>query len=227
MAEDIRPLVSEMVLDPNADVSALYDADGNQKTYCFPGGIDWVQFCLERITEEYFRDGVEDWDAGILDGLPMVQIYGKGHNDWMDSLTLDADKRTDADFNLVEAGKLTPADFIDRMAHWQALRDAGLTEMDYEDFVSSYGGKTREDEDSPNLHRPELLRYSRNWQYPTNIVEPTTGVPATAVAWSVAERADKDRRFNEPGFIVGLTACRPKMYIGKQLGALVGGMDNV
>lgn len=220
--------LQQMVLDPeNADLSPYRDADGNAWTYCYPGAVDYVLECTKRIVEEYFRDEGESWNTYTIDGVPQVAIYGKGAYNWSERLTLDAAKRTDNNVNLAEGGSVTPNEFIERWEHWAALRDAGLTEMDYQDFVNTYGAQTREAETSPNLHRPELLRYTRNWQYPVNIVEPTTGVPATAVAWSVAERADKDFRFNEPGFIVGLMCCRPKVYLGDQRGAVVGSMQNV
>lgn len=219
-----------MVLDPSESMTVGVDADGLNWTYCYPGAVDWTLLCVKRIVEEYFRDEGEAWDASgtTLDGVPLAAIYGKGTMDWTERLTLAANKRTDAELDLIDgSGELQPMDFINKMSHWQSLRDAGLTEMDYQDFVNTYGAETREAETSPNLHRPELIRYTRNWQYPTNIVEPTTGVPATAVAWSVAERADKQFRFNEPGFVVGLMCCRPKVYLGKQQGAIVGAMDSV
>jgi hypothetical protein len=50
----------------------------------------------------------------------------------------------------------------------------------------------------------------KEWTYPTNTVEPTTGVPTSACSWSISGRADKDRYFKEPGYIVGLTVARPK-----------------
>jgi len=224
----INAELQKMVLDPeNADMSAYEDADGNAWTYCYPGGVDFLLECVKRITEEYFRDEGENWNTYTLDGVPQVAITGKGVHNWTERLTLASQKRTDNEVNLVEGGSMTPMEFTERWQHWSALREAGLTEMDYQDFVNTYGAQTREAEKSPALHRPELLRYSRNWQYPSNIVEPTTGVPSSALAWSVAERGDKDFRFNEPGFIVGLMCCRPKVYLGNQQGTVVGSMTDV
>lgn len=226
---DFASTLSDMVLSPGTVNMTPVQAGADRAwTYTAAGDVDFMFQCTMRIVEEYFRDEDELYDAAVLDGVPLAQIYGKGSNDWTDSLSLTSQKRTDRDVDLLDNdGQLTPQGFLDGMQHWQALRDAGLTQMDYQDFVNSYGGTTREAEESPILHRPELLRYSRNWQFPTNVVEPTTGVPATAVAWSVAERADKARMFNEPGFIVGLTLARPKIYLGKQKSAMVGGMSDI
>lgn len=225
----VREAASSMVLDPDADLSALIDADGNAWTYCYPGAADWVLQCTARIVEEYFRDNSENWNTYTIDGVPQVAIMGHGRFDWTERLTLASEKRTDeSSFDLIDGdGELHPRDLIDRMGQWQALREAGLVDMDYQDYVNTYGAETRVEDTSPNLHRPELIRYTRNWQYPVNIVEPTTGVPATAVAWSVAERADKSMYFNEPGFIIGLMCCRPKVYLGKQQGAIAGSMTSV
>ena len=33
------------------------------------------------------------------------------------------------------------------------------------------------------------------------------------MSWAVSERMDKDRFFKEPGFILGVTVARPKMYL--------------
>lgn len=225
----VRDTVSAMVLDPATDMSALQTGAAVPWSYAYDGAIDWVSLCTQRIVEEYFRDEGENWNTYLLDSVPQVAIFGKGSSDWSERLTLDANKRVDESGYDLMGGEATlqPRELIERMAHWQALREAGLTDMDYKDFVNTYGDQTREEETSPNLHRPELLRYVRHWQYPTNTVEPTTGVPTSAVHWSVAERADKNFRFNEPGFIIGLTCTRPKIYFGKQEGALAGAMQDV
>lgn len=97
---------------------------------------------------------------------------------------------------------------------WQFQRANGLTPMDYEDWLATYGVAPKAEEN----HRPELVRYIREWQYPSNTVDPATGVPASAVSWSIAERADKNRFFREPGFIFGVTVARPKVYYRNQVG---------
>ena len=37
---------------------------------------------------------------------------------------------------------------------------------------------------------------------------------------------DKDRFFKEPGFIIGITSFKPKVYLGNQTGSVTGIMDN-
>lgn len=223
-----RALVTQMVLNPATDMSSMQVGAAVPWTYAYKGSIDWVFQCTSRIVEEYFRDPGESYNSYALDGVPQAAIYGMGLQDALEKLTMNANKRTDeSSFDLISPdGHLHPRDMDERWQHWMALRDAGLMQMDYNDFIKTYGAHTREDEVSPNLHRPEMLRYERQWQYPTNIVAAATGVPSVAVAWSLQDREDKDFRFNEPGFVIGLMCCRPKVFLGHQDGAMVGAMIN-
>ena len=63
----------------------------------------------------------------------------------------------------------------------------------------------------------ELIRYRKDWQFPGSTVNPTDGSLANAVKWRDSWRADKDRRFKEPGFILGVTSATPKVYFSKQV----------
>ena len=99
---------------------------------------------------------------------------------------------------------------FDVMYHkWLFARAQKITDMDFEDYIASFGVN------SARVHRdrPELIRYVKEWKYPSNTIDSATGEPSSAVSWSIAERADKDRYFTEPGFIIGLTIARPKLMI--------------
>lgn len=216
----------KMVLDPTFDAASISSA-ADLKNYNAAGGINYSKMCLETVTEWFFRDQGEDWnETGTLDGLPLAQISGRN---WLDSLTLSDSYRTDSDVNLdLNAdGDITVREMMEAQAHWEALRSAGLEDMDYEDYLRTYGVMSREPDASPNLYRPELIRYKREWSYPTNTVNPENGQPSSAVSWAVAFRADKDRYFKEPGFIFGVTVARPKTYISNQAGSLAHEMKNV
>lgn len=99
-----------------------------------------------------------------------------------------------------------------------------LTEATFEDWLATFGVKIPRKENE-ELHRPELLRFVRDWQYPA---ESTTsaGLPAAVARWNISERADKDRFFKEPGFVFGVTVTRPKVYLANQKGAAVIMMDD-
>lgn len=206
----------------NESMAGYQTAAGTAWSYCYPGAIDYVKECVKRIVDEYFRDAGEKWDDQLTDSVPKAKIYGRGKKDGFESLTTAAayaDRRT--------AVPTYMADMSDAEAEYLAIRDAGLTDMDYQDWMRTYGATSvREDEASPTLHRPEDLAHVREFTYPTNTVEPTTGVPATAVGWRVASRANKRAFFPEPGWIVVLNCVRPKVYLGKQQGALAGMMQS-
>jgi len=224
----IAALAASMVLDADTDLSTMRGA-GNVSFFQYPGAISWNKLCYNRIVDEYFRDGAETFATGVDTlGYSKAALTRPGQFTAYERLTLGSAKRTDNEVDLIAGGSpVTPLEFTERWQHWAALRDAQLTDMDYHDFINTYGTDTREVETSPNLHRPEILYQSSHWQYPTNVVEPTTGVPAVAAVWSLAERSDKAFLFNEPGFIYGIHVVRPKLYMGNPEGSMNGAMDNL
>ena len=69
------------------------------------------------------------------------------------------------------------------MRRYQLERAMNYTEMTYEEWLGTYGVSTQKE----RLNEPELIRYIREWQYPSNTVEPSTGVPSSAVSWVVTQ----------------------------------------
>lgn len=202
-----KDLIDMIVL--NESIASHQDADGNTVTYCPPKGVDFVLECLKRCTEEYFRDEGEAWNNFTIDGVPQVKIYGRGTSDAYEKLTLESDYE---DRTVDVPDKID--DVMDAYAEWQAMYDAGLMDMDYEDWMRTYGSKaTLPNVDRVDHHVPENICHWREFQMPTNTVEPTTGVPATAVGWRVAKQHRKAMFFQEPGWIVGFTCVRPKVYM--------------
>ena len=133
------------------------------------------------------------------------------------------DRRVEMD---VDQDGIITMDEVERAyVEWAAAYDAGLMDMDYEDWMKTYGVKSTLPEiDRVDYHRPELLAHHREFSYPTNTVEPTTGVPATAVGWRTAKQFRKNWLFPEPGWIIGLTVSRPKVYLEKQEGNIASMM---
>jgi len=219
---DERDTLVNMVLDAATDVSALRAA-ANAKWYHFDNGINWVQFCLKRVVEEYFRDEGEAWNVALLDGVPLAAIDDMS---WLHSAVLSSEL-TALDISLTDGGSpggaaVTTSEIDAAMRQWEFLRANNLTTMDYEQFLATYGVRPQREE----LHVPELIRFVKQWQYPANTVEPTTGVPTSAVSWAIAERGDKDRFFREPGFIFGVSCVRPKIYRRNQDGSAAGLLDS-
>lgn len=209
---DIRDDLVDLMLQPDANLNA-HAVAAKVDTYHKGGTIDWVQQCLDRVVRMYFRDE-EDDALHTVDGMPLAQIEG---NSWLDSLT---------DTTLLDAGDPIEGsnnEQLDLMqAQWEHMRALQMTDMSYEDWLATFGVRKPKTE----LHHPELIRSIRTWQYPSNTVDPATGAPTSALSWSIAERADKDRYFTEPGFIFGVTIARPKIYFNRQQSAGVSMMTN-
>ena len=201
-----------------ASLSATASAANDVAYYSAKGTQNYAQACLQRIVEEWFRSENETWNANVIDTLPVANI---GDDTWLDSLVDDTVSPPAGNEN---------QDFPDLtvMATYQAqydrMRQMRFTSMTFEDWLESQGVKTNMDiaEDG---WKPELVRYDREWVYPTNTVDPATGVPVSAIVASPAVRADKDRYFKEPGFLVGVCVSRPKVYLSKQVGAAVNALD--
>lgn len=220
---DGRDDFSEMMLDLDKDMSAYVEA-ADVKYNHMAGRINWAKLCLKRVTEEYFRDEGEAWDSHAVDGLPVVKINS---DSVLNSATLDDDfvGPSDVDLTVGVDDQISASEVDAMMRTYQFQRANQLTTMDYEDWLATYGIRPKAAEN----HRPELIRYVREWQYPSNTVNPADGVPSSAVSWAISERADKDRFFREPGFIFGVTVSRPKVYLRNQDGnvadALLGALE--
>lgn len=225
--EPYRTQLANMMINPAYDpaTSGVRSA-ADPKYYHYANGVNYTKACLQAVVNEFFRDEGEDWDDFLIDGMPAARIHGRGQNDAWDKLTAASEYQSLGQA-LPSGPEATVEDLDFAYQNWAAMKDAGLMEMDYEDFIRQYGVQVREEDQSENLHRPELVRYVREWTYPTNVVEPTTGIPATACSWSVAVRGDKRMFFSEPGFLLGVTCARPKIYLANQLGSLAHGLERV
>ena len=210
-----RDVITDMLVTGQVDQMANHPADVKRYHH---DGYDYVGACLDSVVTAYFRDEGDEPSDYMIDGLPAAQI---GVQSWMDSALLDSSVRQPGETWPGE-GRVLPdgyEQFSDQYAHWEAMRSMALTTVDFEDWLRTFGVKVPKAEQT-DPHIPELLRYVRDWTYPSNTVDPATGAPTSALSWSVAERADKDRFFAEPGFVFGCSVTRPKVYYGKQRGNL-------
>lgn len=220
---DIATDLEDMVLHVD-DPFTTVEASDDPTNYAAKGCVDWMHYCLKRVTEEYFRDEGEAWDTYKIGSyLPAAKVM-RGRETWMQSICDTADiEAIDTSVDLdVQAGTpdyvtLEGSDISDLLRNYEYLRDMQLVNMSYEDWLMTYGVKS-----APEVsHRPELLRYMREWNMPSNVVAADSS-PRYAVMWSTMERADKPRKFKEPGFIFGVTVLRPKAYMGLQHGQAAG-----
>ena len=228
-----RDDLEDMMLDPSwtpatAAGGTLVSA-ANTDRYHFGGHIDWTKLCLERVVAEYFRN--EDEALGTytltsVSGATAMEIASINDQSWLDSVRNEADYTSAIDPAAADgpdAGTDLNASEIQRALDMYRLQQQNnLTDMSYEEFLATHGVRMPKEAS----HIPELVRYVRDWTYPTSHVEPTTGAPTSAVSWKIAERADKDRFFKEPGFLFGVCVYRPKVYRSKQIGSAVDLMES-
>lgn len=225
----IRDQLEQMVVDPEFDAqTAGITSNTAVAQHYFYGrhGINWVEQCLDAVVNYDFRK--PDYDTvHEIDGLPVVSI---NRNSWADSLLTDSLVQ-DWDVAVVDgpdADTTLDASEVDiAMQQYELLKMNGLIEMSYEDYLKTYGVRGKAVEEKREEWTPELLRYVRNWQYPSNTIDPTDGSAASAVSWSIAERIDKDRYFREPGFIFGVSVSRPKVFLGNQEGAAASMLSTI
>lgn len=218
----------QMMLDYNKDMSAYNSATDNATYHKGSSAINWQRLCMQTIVEKYFRNDGDAWNVALstttlVDGsstMPLAQVNRPG---WIDSVLLASSLPSTTLVDEAGAGTLTTQEADVAMRAYEFLRMQGMADMTYEDFLRTYGVNIPRAEEQ---FMPELIRYGREWQYPSNTVDPQTGIPSSAVSWAIAGRADKDRFFKEPGFILGLQVIRPKVYFRNLEGSISQIMNN-
>ena len=208
--------IKNMFVDPNnAEITQGVEAANSQQWYTAKGGVNWLKLATKRVCETYFRDEGETMEAfALANGIPIVQHR---QENFLDSLT-DKDLMPAGD---AIAGATTLQDLEQLMNLYEQLRALNLSDMSYEDWLRSNGisipGK---DENKPEL----LMRFS-DFQYPSNHISTeaaTMGTPTSAVSF-VFRNSNRDPKFfKEPGFIVGYSVLRPKIYFGGLAGSAAG-----
>lgn len=174
--------------------------------YTVAGAMPLMSQCYDQIVKFYFRDeGVsQTFNVGDYAAAKIVS------SSWWDSAMADGE--------LAAPTTDDPPDWDDKWVAYQNLRNARLTTATWAEYLAMQGVST-----PPVLEgietaqrKPELLRFVRDFQYPVNAVEPSTGVPAALVQWTLADRMPRRRSLAEPGFLVGCMVVRPKAYLGNQ-----------
>lgn len=206
-----RQLIKDQFEAMTLQGTALGIVDPIDAPTMHPGGnINWLkramQFCVE---EGGFRDEGEAWDVATLDGLPMAAAF-RHASTWADSLVADGVVNP---ANNLQNPHLEGVVLGEYLEQYNRMRDMRLIDMDFEDYLETMGVNMRQ---TQVWEKPELIRQVSNWAYPANTVDPATGVASGVASFSVSEQANKDRFFTEPGFIIGLTVARPKIFMGNQ-----------
>ena len=228
-AVDTTGILQNMMLDPTTAVTTLQAGANSVPYYTFKGGMNFVQMCHQAVIESFFRDEGEDWNVATVEQYPAAQIEQEG---WYHSLKEESVTGDDTELPGVDEQEeldILPG-FTTHYAQWEIMRDTGMTDLDYDDYLKSYGvsiPKAESDDDTNadgvvDKHEPELLRSWRSWAAPSNVINPTDGSAKSALYWKEGVAINKRRFFREPGFVYVVVLMRPKLYLGNQKGSAVG-----
>jgi len=208
--------LKQMFVDPdNSDATAAITSVANsQSFYGAKGAAYYESIAYQKIVAHWFRDEGEAWNDNLWGGYSAAQIRDIG---FLDSLT-DKDNMPEGE----DVADATTLGDLDRLLDlFEMQRALGVRDMTYEDFLRSNGiAIPAKDE-----QKPELLYRFTDWQYPSNTIDPTNGTPRSAVSWVFKNGNRSPKRFKEPGFIMGLTVTRPKLYMSGLAGNMAGFMQ--
>lgn len=207
-----RDQLDDLFIAPTQNLTGLHTT-ADTAWYHRGGTVNFTQLAVKRITEVYFRDDGEAFDAATLGSYPMAAFKDFGA---FDSLTADG---TLFDGPALGADQGSQDRLMDA---YEMLRSMGLADFDYETYLRTFGVRIAKEQ----VRKPQMLDAWGEFQYPSNTVDPSTGVPSSAVSW-VHKRSGRAQRsfLQEPGFIVGVHVVRPKVYLGRQFGSVAHHMD--
>jgi len=207
------PLAAATYATDSTNLTSFYEYDAGADT---AGMAQWLRAITLQIAQDFFVD--EGVTAPTIDGLPVLKMNGAG---WTDSVFKFSELPTTS-FGFPVNTTPNPDEAEGTMEEldglyqtYLALKQQTLSDLTFDDYLQTFGVRKQ----MASALGSELLMYRKSWSYPTNTVGTSgedLGVPSSALSWSVAERMDKKRFIKEPGFIVGFTAARPKMYLGRQ-----------
>lgn len=201
------------IITPSHDLSGLVTA-ANSWGYESDDGPSWLSMCMKPIIRNYFRKEGEAWNhaAAVWNTYPSgtIPVAGLVGKTWVDTIA--------------QASALpTPTgtdDYNDRWELYEAMRKQKLVSMTFPEWLRLQGIAVppQLQEAEQDYRKPELMRFLRQFTYPSNVVDPTqTNRVVSACSWVVAERLDKSYFIGEPGFVVGVAVVRPKLYRSEQL----------
>jgi len=210
---------------PGANLVTANSQTNYQQYTAGEQNVNWLGECMKPIVTHYFRSDDEDeslaagkWGNVYIAGRVGVDIFESA----MAATVLSG--VTDVNVDLNASGTIMVGEIEQAFREYQMRKQNNLVSMTFEDYLAQQGVNVPSEK--YDAARPEMVRVNRDWSYPTNTIEPTTGAAASAVSWAGAFRTDKDRFFSEPGFLVGIQLARPKIYLSSQNGTLSGFLNN-
>ncbi len=206
-----RDLGQMFISDSYSDTGWKRTAGSVINLFTAQNQINWIEKCLDRIHEAYFRsEGEPARKFSTRDtSIPMVKLNNRS---WYQNLMFEP-----AEVALDVSGE---RDHDEQMSAWQMIQQMQMTELSYESYLEQYGVTSMR----LGIGEPEILRFTRSWTKPVNVIDPTDGSPTSAWVWNDEMKTTKDKRFDEPGFLIKLACIRPKMYQQGQEYSLVGSL---
>lgn len=196
--------------------------------YGFKGGNKLSLMVYKYLVRQYFRDEDEDWDEAKWDDYAIGMVDQGNLFNSLKEESVGTDDTELPGVDELEELDIIPG-FTTHYAQWELMRDHGMTDLSYRDYLKSYGITapdnlgtldTAANVEAVNLE--EKIISIRKWTNPTLAPQQGDSASTSVVYWRCAERITKRLLFKEPGFIVGLTITRPKIYLGNQKGAGIG-----
>lgn len=206
---DIDRDLGGMFIADDFSTSGWTAAADRAQLYVKTGQIKWVELCIGRIRDAFFlNEGETAISMSAPDtNIPQVKLNQKS---WFQNMMFEP-----AEVALDTTGEM---DHREQMSAWQMVQMMQMTELTYESYLEQYGVRSMR----LGIGEPEILRYSRSWTKPVNHVDTGTGTPSSAWVWNDEMKTEKDKRFEEPGFIVQMATIRPKMYQKGLASSMVG-----
>lgn len=212
MNNQLLPSTLRDYVAPMLDQSATFATEGSTLTHLHSqsGDLSITRDVYNVICNHFFLDE-SSYRAVANTGLQKVRLRLPG---WWDSI-IPTDNLTTGyggigDDTIGTAALDQVGEIGKALEQWQTLVMLGVTDLSYDDWLRSFGVSVA----APREDRPELIRYTREWQYPSSAVsvDATAQRVSTVLNWALTERIDKDRRFSEPGAIMACVVARPKAY---------------
>ena len=203
-----------------ADANLYYSAPS-----AVAGTYPFLKAAMQVVVEHYFRHENETHDVRMSPNGRYVAAYQR--LDLLDSASYDTIGPADENELLPDAALIDQHNsdtnvlpgFEAHHAQWKRLRAAGYIEVDFEDYLRAHGISVPVEDATPD--RPELLRYIKDWQLPAIRQHPDTLEETATVKWALSETATKSRFFKEPGFLLGVSVIRPKVFLNQSF-SLIG-----
>lgn len=208
----IDEALAQMFISEDVPTTGFTAASDRPRYFTKSGQIDYVKLATDRFVQHFFRDEEEPgWSTHLID--TDIHVLRRQSMDWAQNLAFVPENMdvTALPSELPEDGTLTPLEI---------MRLSGMSEVTYEKYLQQYGVSKKAAEKSASL--PEVLRYTREWTTPVNQIEPSTGKPSSAWSWGGNISADKNKRFDEPGFVIMYGCMRPKLLDSQLAASMVG-----